>query len=970
MTFFFNSCVKTYSFTAFSASQLLSQGTLGSSVSVGDCFKLPAAADTRLNVLDDDSKLSGDSLRDESADDSYGQTASITTSGVTAANAGQIYAESYFWVQDTAGRSYMLIEIEQEGGGSYYTFNTAYGFPCSGVSLKIVSQCNVTSQCISYDTLGAGALEKLGTVSGTVFSDTNCDGIDGIQTTVPGTDYLIEAESMCKSSFVTVCSSGASGGKFVRLACNGGTGELATNFNGKAGTYDVILRVQDENDGQSTIKLLVDGQYVDAIRLDRDSDGQGSDCGGFSTFVIRNVKLDACDQIKLSVCSNGGEFVRIDNIKLEGHDTTVLTPEPTKSGVTVQLVDLAGKVVASTTTDANGNYAFENVKAGQYKVVGVAPDGTKFTLKDAGSNDAIDSDVGADGASDVISVKGGQTSDIDLGLCTIKYGSIAGRHFLDANQNNVDDAESGVAGVKVSLLNAAGTEIATTTTASDGSYIFSKLVAGDYYVQFTASNDGLVFDAKDSGANEAIDSDANAATGRTDKISLAAGEVKVDVDAGIKDPKTAAVGDTVFIDANGNGVYDAGDAAADGVTVQLLDGNGVVVGTTTTANGGQYAFTGLAAGSYAVAFGTLAGYGYTTQSAAGAEVANNDSDAGASGVTKAFVLSAGEVETDIDAGLLKLNIAPDAQNDVGGGCADDPITVNVLGNDTDADSDPLSITAVNGIAIAEGKPIVINGVEISLDGDELIFNGTSAYDALDIGQKATADFTYTVSDGKGGTDDATVSVTFCGDANSVQSFSDSIGGNVTFQVAVTDAVQPVEPEAFSVKIIDADGGRFDGDIFGSAYCLSFYDHNNAAETFPGPDISGRFISSLSANAASVFDADQISVFNKQAAADNLDLINWILNQDFEAKGTYTGWEVQRAMWQLVDNKDFAYLDRYSGYGKDANVDKILAEAALHDGYVPDLNGKLGLLVDPNDGVNEQPLILSVNIQDYDCLCLA
>lgn len=34
-------CYKTHEFTAFSASQLLSQGTLGSSVDCGDTFKMP-----------------------------------------------------------------------------------------------------------------------------------------------------------------------------------------------------------------------------------------------------------------------------------------------------------------------------------------------------------------------------------------------------------------------------------------------------------------------------------------------------------------------------------------------------------------------------------------------------------------------------------------------------------------------------------------------------------------------------------------------------------------------------------------------------------------------------------------------------------------------------------------------------------------------------------------------------------------
>jgi len=52
-------------------------------------------------------------------------------------------------------------------------------------------------------------------------------------------------------------------------------------------------------------------------------------------------------------------------------------------------------------------------------------------------------------------------------------------------------------------------------------------------------------------------------------------------------------------DAN-NGIQDGTEAGIPGVVVELLDGNGNVVATTTTDANGEYLFTGLVPGDYTV----------------------------------------------------------------------------------------------------------------------------------------------------------------------------------------------------------------------------------------------------------------------------------------------------------------------------------------------------------------------------------
>ena len=80
---------------------------------------------------------------------------------------------------------------------------------------------------------------------------------------------------------------------------------------------------------------------------------------------------------------------------------------------------------------------------------------------------------------------------------------------------------------------------------------------------------------------------------------------------------TAQLGDTVWLDANNNGVQDNGEVGYNGADVILKDGDGNVVGTLTTATGawvGFYKFLELDAGTYTATLdlSTIGTYGVTT----------------------------------------------------------------------------------------------------------------------------------------------------------------------------------------------------------------------------------------------------------------------------------------------------------------------------------------------------------------------
>ncbi len=319
------------------------------------------------------------------------------------------------------------------------------------------------------------------------------------------------------------------------------------------------------------------------------------------------------------------------------------------ANVTLQLKDAAGQVVATTTTDATGAYHFD-VNPGTYSVALVTPAGYLASAQNQGGNSALDSDFDASGKTGLITLAPGATNNtIDAGL--FQAAQLGDRVWFDANKNGVQDAgEAGVAGVKVTLLDANGVAVASPlTTDANGNYLFSNLKPGTYSVQFdkTTLPAGYVITSKDVGGNDSTDSDADQ-NGRTAQTVLESGESDRSWDMGVQ-ALNAHIGDRVWFDANGNGLQDAGEAGIAGVTVQLKNAVGSVVATTTTDNNGLYGFD-IAAGKYSIAVKAPSGYFITRK-----DVGSNDgidSDIDATGNSSQVTVAAGQTINTLDAGLF------------------------------------------------------------------------------------------------------------------------------------------------------------------------------------------------------------------------------------------------------------------------------------------------------------------------------
>ncbi|PLP59418.1 hypothetical protein CYK37_08820 [Mesorhizobium loti] len=96
---------------------------------------------------------------------------------------------------------------------------------------------------------------------------------------------------------------------------------------------------------------------------------------------------------------------------------------------------------------------------------------------------------------------------------------------------------------------------------------------------------------------------------------------------------------------------------------------------------------------------------------------------------------------------------PVAANDTFVTSEDIAVTFDVRTNDSDPDSDPLSVTQINGTNIAPGNSVAVTGGTVTLNADgTLTFTPAANFNG-------SPSFTYTVSDGHGGTATATASGT-------------------------------------------------------------------------------------------------------------------------------------------------------------------------------------------------------------------
>lgn len=279
--------------------------------------------------------------------------------------------------------------------------------------------------------------------------------------------------------------------------------------------------------------------------------------------------------------------------------------EPGIPGVTVRLCTTAActSVIATTTTDINGRYEFTVVDGTYYVVVTPPTGGTLNYDPDGGNNNYSQ-----------VTVAGTDNLSQDFGY-NMSDAIVTGKVWEDNSGDALQQAgENGFSGVTVYLCSVAtypcpvGNRIATTTTNANGEYFFTSVPNGSYYIQVVTNTGGMAgytwsqtLDPDGSPFSNIYPFTVNTA------VSRSYGSYDF---AFRRTPASSVIGDTIFVDWNGNGIQEAGEEGLANVTVYLYEdanGNGVIdpatdalIATQITNSSGTYLFQNVPAGNYIV----------------------------------------------------------------------------------------------------------------------------------------------------------------------------------------------------------------------------------------------------------------------------------------------------------------------------------------------------------------------------------
>lgn len=332
--------------------------------------------------------------------------------------------------------------------------------------------------------------------------------------------------------------------------------------------------------------------------------------------------------------------------------------EPGVQGVTVELMGVNGQVWQSTTTNSAGNYQFIGLLPGNYLVHFTnLPQGYQLTTIDANGTGLI-GDINSDvnpltATTALIQLTAGEfNANIDAGIWSATTAALGDYIWLDENKDGMQQSnEHGIGGVLVTLYQFNGLAVASTVTKANGSYIFSNVLPGQYYIACTNLPTTLSYTIQENDTNSLIGSNIHPQTGLSTMFTLTAGAYNPGIDIGLITPNTGTIGNYVWLDGNENGWQDASEQGIAGVIVTLYAADGITsLATAVTDGNGLYSFTNLPDASYVVGFSSLP-VGTTRTTIVGSLQDALNSDINSQNKTDLITIVSGSTNLNVDAGF-------------------------------------------------------------------------------------------------------------------------------------------------------------------------------------------------------------------------------------------------------------------------------------------------------------------------------
>ncbi len=427
-------------------------------------------------------------------------------------------------------------------------------------------------------------------LEGNVFHDENNDGVfDANEQGIA--NVLIQVTRVSAKDGVTNDPFADTDVMFVRTDANGhySVDQLPP------GIYEVVEINNYPSDEVDPLAAFIDGK--DSL-------------GNVDAVTVGQQSNDRFTQVELCPDDHGVEYNFGEILPASiGGNVSVVTPgsdpnnpnDPLRDpieGTTIELYDENGELIATTLTDANGDYEFTGLAPGNYSVVEVQPDGFLDGSDHLGNVDGENrGDASQNDRFTNITLNSGDVGT-NYDFCEHLPAELHGTVYHDRNDNGVQDAgEEGIEGVRIMLTDADGNVVGDMLTDAAGDYWFTDLFPGEYTVM-EFQPDSFIDGTDVVGT---VDGITNGDIPENDKftVNLDGGDVGVNYDFG--EILGASISGRVHVDANGDCTYETGvDELLAGVTLELLDSEGNLIATTVTDADGNYSFGGLRPGEYSV----------------------------------------------------------------------------------------------------------------------------------------------------------------------------------------------------------------------------------------------------------------------------------------------------------------------------------------------------------------------------------
>ena len=543
------------------------------------------------------------------------------------------------------------------------------------------------------------------------------------------------------------------------------------------------------------------------------SDGTATDTATLTITVIPSQDIsavndtDSVNEDGTTTQRNGSGLLTADDTEPDSDTLTVTHIKPTSG---------SNSTVSSGTTFLNGTSI-----TGTYGTLVVGADGSYTYTADQSAADTLDaSETETDSFTYTVTDGQGETDTATLVItvtginddpvavndtdavnenATITESS--GSELLVADDTDADDSSS-LTVTQIAVTGGSNSSVSAGTNQSNGTSI-----TGTYGTLVLGANGAYTYTANTTAA-EALDAGDTATDSFTytvsDGTATDTATLIITVTGINTAPTAVADTDAVLVTAtvtdttNGAGTVISDDTDLDessSLTVTKIQHSGAgsasnVSSGTTRANGTS------STGTYGtLTIGANGTYSYVAGSSAGTDVFTYTVSDGTASTTTTLTIT-----------VSSNNNAPSAVNDTDSVNEDATVSQTsgsglLVADDTDADGDTLTVShiAVTGgsnSTVADSSTSASNGTSVTgtygtltvgEDGSYTYTADQSAADALDAGDTATDSFTYTISDGKGGTDTATLIITVTGTNDTPAATNDTGSVNEDATLTVSSA---------------------------------------------------------------------------------------------------------------------------------------------------------------------------------------